>query len=169
MQFLVGIIKYCDILTECLAHFSLPLIYFISLILLSLNCGALSNWRKISLVSHTHVVYLCLCFVSKLFRITLSFFSKTFSKNKFVKSVRALSLNIKTINSMPKYPHISKTSAYILKIFAMIFLLSIQFFISFGMCSTPKLSKYVILLPSITIYHQSYPLSYHWFIIIKTY
>ena len=45
------------------------------------------------------------------------------------------------------YPHISDIYACIPTIFVMIYLLPISFLISFGICSTPKLSKYVTLSP----------------------
>ena len=63
-----------------------------------------------------------------------------------VKSVKLLPLNIKLINPIQKYPHITESYACILKIFVIIFLLPINFMISFGICSTPKESKYVTVL-----------------------
>ena len=41
------------------------------------------------------------------------------------------------------YPHIIESYACIIKMFAIMFLLLTNFLISFGMRSTPKLSKYV--------------------------
>ena len=61
-----------------------------------------------------------------------------FGKSKFVKFVKILSLNIKLINPMQKYPHIPESYTCILWIFAMIFLLPMDFLVSFGICSTPK-------------------------------
>ena len=58
-------------------------------------------------------------------------------------SVKLLSLSITLINPIQKYPHITESYACILKMFAVMFLLLIIFLISFGMCSTPKLSNYV--------------------------
>ena len=49
-----------------------------------------------------------------------------------------LSLNIKLINPIQKYPHNIESYTCILKIFAITFLLPINFLISFGICSTPK-------------------------------
>ena len=75
-------------------------------------------------------------------RITLSFFLKLCDENIFVKYFRLLPCNIKSINPMQKYPHIIKSQACILKIFVIIFLLTIKPLISSRMCSTLKLSKY---------------------------
>ena len=78
-------------------------------------------------------------------RITLSFFLKLCDENIFVKYFRLLPCNIKSINPMQKYPHIIKSQACILKIFVIIFLLTIKPLISSRM-STLKLSKYVTQL-----------------------
>ena len=67
-----------------------------------------------------------------------------------IDSLRLLSLNIKLIILMQKYPYVSESQACILKIFVMILLLSINLLISSGMFSTRKLSKYVKLLPQRT-------------------
>ena len=48
---------------------------------------------------------------------------------------------------MQSYSHIIEFYACILKIFVVIFLLPINFLISFEICATPKLSKYVTLSP----------------------
>ena len=58
-------------------------------------------------------------------------------EKRLVKSVKLLFLNIKSINPMQEYPHITESDACILKIFAILFLLFIKFLISFGICS-PK-------------------------------
>ena len=50
------------------------------------------------------------------------------------------------------------------KIFIIKFLLLIDFLISYGICSTLKLSKYVRYL-----HIQSYPMSSYWFILIEIY
>ena len=47
---------------------------------------------------------------------------------------------------MQKYPHITESYACIVKMFAIMFLLLTSFLISFEICSTPKLSKDVIVL-----------------------
>ena len=47
---------------------------------------------------------------------------------------------------MQKYPHITESYTCILKTFAIMFLLLMSFFISFGICSAPKQSKYVTVL-----------------------
>ena len=57
-----------------------------------------------------------------------------------------LCLTFISINSIQKYSHITESYACILKMFACMFLLPINFLISFGICSTPTLSKYVTLL-----------------------
>ena len=53
---------------------------------------------------------------------------------------------MKSINPVQKYPHITESYACTLKIFAIMFLLPTNFLISFGTCSTPKLSKHVAVL-----------------------
>ena len=53
---------------------------------------------------------------------------------------------MKQINPAQKYPHIIESYACILKIFAVTIDLSINILISFGISSTPKLSKQVTLL-----------------------
>ena len=78
--------------------------------------------------------------------IILSFFSYLLGENKLVLE---LSFRIKSIKSMQKYQHITELFAFIQYIFALIFLLSLNFLISFGICSTLKLSQQVILLPLI--------------------
>ena len=71
---------------------------------------------------------------------------KSFGEKRLGKSVKLLSYNIKSMNPIQKYPHITESYAFILKMFACAFLLPINFPISFGMCSAPKLSKKVTLL-----------------------
>ena len=66
-------------------------------------------------------------------------------EKRLVKFVTLLPLSIKSINPILKCPH-NESYACILKIFVCMFLLSVNFSISFGTCSTPKLSKYVTLL-----------------------
>ena len=69
-------------------------------------------------------------------------------------SVSVFPLNIKLINPIQKYSYIIESYACILKRFAITSLLSeaedkkrpINFIISLGTCSSPKLSKYVISL-----------------------
>ena len=64
-------------------------------------------------------------------------------------SVRVSPLNMKLINLIQKYAHIIESYAYILKIFTITFLKSeaedkgrpINFIISVGICSIPKLLK----------------------------
>ena len=52
-----------------------------------------------------------------------------------------LPANIKSINPIQKYPHITESYACILKIYVTTIDLSINILISFAICSTPKLSK----------------------------
>ena len=70
---------------------------------------------------------------------------KIFDEKRLVKSVKLSPLNIKSINPMQKYPHITEPYGCILKIFVTIKSFStnllINFLISFGICLTPKLSK----------------------------
>ena len=73
-------------------------------------------------------------------------FLKLFGKKRLVKSVKLLPLNIKSINLLQKYPHITESYACILITFVTVLLLLMNFLTSFGMCSTPKLSKYVTIL-----------------------
>ena len=47
---------------------------------------------------------------------------------------------------MQKYPHITETYAYTLKMFAIMFLFLPNFFTSLEICSIPKESKYVTVL-----------------------
>ena len=62
-------------------------------------------------------------------------------KKRLIKYVNVLPLSIKLINPVQKYPHITESYACILKIFATTIDLSINILISFGICSTLKLSK----------------------------
>ena len=66
---------------------------------------------------------------------------KIFSEKGLVKSAKVFSARITSINSIEKHPHIIESYACILKIFHFMFLLPINALISFGTCSTPKLSK----------------------------
>ena len=66
---------------------------------------------------------------------------KLFGEKRLVKSVKLSPLNIKSIIPIQKYPHITELYACILKIFVTIVDLSINFWISFGIYSTLKLSK----------------------------
>ena len=68
-------------------------------------------------------------------------FLKLFGETRLVKSVKHLPLSIKSIYPIQKYPHITESYAWIPKMFGYIFLLPIKHLMSFGICSTPKLSK----------------------------
>ena len=71
--------------------------------------------------------------------IVLSLSVKLFGENRLVKSAKLLPLSIKSIN--PIQNHITESYACILKILVVIVEPSMNLLISFGMCSTPKLSK----------------------------
>ena len=71
-------------------------------------------------------------------------------KNTLVYSRQLLPFNIKSRNPIYKYPHIIEIYACILKVFVLIFLFVYKTFISFGICSTPKLSKYFASLDAST-------------------
>ena len=57
-----------------------------------------------------------------------------------------MSISIKSMNPVQQYPHIIESYACILKVFVTTVDLSINLLISFGLCSTPKLSILVTLL-----------------------
>ena len=64
-----------------------------------------------------------------------------FGEKRFVYSANVFPASIKSIKPIQKYPHIIESYACILKIFILMFLLLINVFISFGICSTPIESK----------------------------
>ena len=70
-----------------------------------------------------------------------SFFSKSYGEKRFVYLVKVFPLNIKPINPIQKYPHITESYACILKMSVLMFSLLTNSLISFEICSTPKLSK----------------------------
>ena len=78
-----------------------------------------------------------------------SFFSKLFGEKRFAYSIEIFPLNIKSINPIEKYPHITESYVCTLKIFVLMFLFFeaedkgrlINALISFGICSTPKESN----------------------------
>ena len=80
------------------------------------------------------------------FNIILAFFLYSLGQNKFVYSNKRLPFNMKPINPIQKYPHIIESYACTLQIFVVIFFFPMNFVTSFGICSTPKLSKYVTFL-----------------------
>ena len=86
---------------------------------------------------------LCYTYASfiKYFKIILPFFPKLFGEKGLVYSVNVFPLNIKAINPMEKYQHITESYACILKMFVLMLLFLINALISFGICSTPKESK----------------------------
>ena len=77
------------------------------------------------------------------------FSSYSLGENKSLYSDNILPL--KLINHIKKYPHIIESYDCILQTFVVIFLLPTIFLISFGMYSTPKLSKYIALSPKYTV------------------
>ena len=104
--------------------------FSISFILLSLNYGALSTCGWIQKIIHNYFIIL--------FEVACC---------KWVRKIsETLSLKIKSTNPMQKHPYIIELGC-IVKAFVLIFLLLIFFFISVEMCLTPKLSRYLKLLP----------------------
>ena len=78
----------------------------------------------------------------KYFKIISSFFLKLFDEKRFLYSVKLFPTSIKLIKPIQKYPHIIESYTCTLKIFVVIDKeLSINYLISFGICSIPKLSK----------------------------
>ena len=69
-----------------------------------------------------------------------------FCKNKFLKTVKFLSLNLKLINPTQKYSHIITSQAFILQIFVMIVAYEFSS-LFFEMYWTQKLSNFVTWLP----------------------
>ena len=81
-------------------------------------------------------------------KIMSSFFSKLFGEKRFVYSVKVLPLNLKSINSIKKYPHITESHACTLKMFVLMFLFLVNALISFGICNLKriKISNIVIII-----------------------
>ena len=83
-----------------------------------------------------------------------TFSLKLFGEKRFAYSAKVFSLNIKSINPIEKYPHITESYACTLKMFVLTFLFCkaedkgrlINALISFRICSTPKESKLLLLL-----------------------
>ena len=88
------------------------------------------------------------------------FLSYLLGQNKLPYSNKLLPFNMKPINLMEKYPHITELYACILKIIVVTFLLSINILISFEICSNLKLLKYLTLLHSHTKLSNDYLLIY---------
>ena len=66
-------------------------------------------------------------FFLKIFSIISSFFSYSIGQNKLVSSNKLLAFNIKRINQIQRFSHISESHACTLKTFVVIFLLPINF------------------------------------------
>ena len=66
---------------------------------------------------------------------------KLLGEKRFAYSAKVFPLSKKSINPIQKHPHIIESYACNLKMFILMFLLLINRLISFGICSTPKLSK----------------------------
>ena len=63
-------------------------------------------------------------------------------KKRFINSVKVFPLSVKLINPMQKYPHITESYVSIIKMFVVMDKeRPINALISFGICSSPKLSK----------------------------
>ena len=102
IESLVSIIKDCNIFMKFFAHFFLSLTismkyFFISSILLNLNCKSVSTCLA-SLVNLSRILY----FFKKWYKIFLSLSSKLFRKNRFITSVKLLTLRIKPITPIQK-------------------------------------------------------------------
>ena len=84
------------------------------------------------------------------FLLFFAIFCKSFGEKGLIKLFRIFPLSIKSISQIQKYPHITESYACILKTFVTIVNLSVDLLknilISVGICSTPKLSKYVKVL-----------------------
>ena len=74
------------------------------------------------------------------------------------------SFNTKSINPIHKYPHIIESYACILQIFVLIFLFPMNFQISFGICSTPKVlhfqHSHIMLSNELLLIHTHQDLLY---------
>ena len=93
-------------------------------------------------------IFIILIYLDSIENILIFFlllFLYSLGENKFVYFNKFLPFNRKSINPIQKYPHIIESDAYIPQIFV-IFLFPINFIISFGICSTQKLSKTVTFL-----------------------
>ena len=73
-----------------------------------------------------------------------------------------LPASIKSINPIQKYTHNTELYAWILKIFVTTIELSTDILISFGICSTLKLSEHASLLFSAYKAIQGVPVSEYW-------
>ena len=118
----------------------------------------------------------------KYFNIILSFFSYFLGQNELVSSNKLLPFNIKSINPVQKYLHITELYACILKIFVVVFLLPIDFF-SFlflrkvgwgGGCGGWERNLFnsdiIEVCCTVGCLHiESYPISSYQFILIKIY
>ena len=74
-------------------------------------------------------------------RVPLQSLKKLYCEKRLVKSVTLLPSSLKSIDPIQKYQHIIESYASILNKFVIIKDLSINFLISLGVYSTPKLSK----------------------------
>ena len=94
------------------------------------------------------------------------FFLKLLGEKRLVKSVKILSLSIKSINSTQKYPHITESDAGILKPFVTILDILITFFNFFlNMFNSKTINVTNIIIQCI----QSNPMIYNIAILIKFY
>ena len=83
-------------------------------------------------------------FIGNIMENILKLFRHSLSQRKFVYSNELLPFNMKSIKPTQKYPHIIVTYACILSIFVLTFLFQMNFLISYGLFSTPKLSQYAL-------------------------
>ena len=99
----------------------------------------------------------------KYFKIISSVFSKLFGEKRFVNSVKVFPLNIKSINPIKKYPHITESYACTLKLkmFVLMFLFLINAFRNMFYPKTIKISNIII------IHMQNNPMSSNIRILVK--
>ena len=79
--------------------------------------------------------------------ILVLFSNSSLGENELVEFNKIQHFSIKSLNPIQNYSNIVESITYILWIFVVVFLLPINFLVSFGICSTPRLSKYVTLSP----------------------
>ena len=102
----------------------------------------------------------------KYFKIMSSFFSKLFGEKGFVYSVKVFPLNIKSINPMHKYRHITESYACTLKMFVLIFFIVNK---CFNLFRNMFYSKRIKISNTIINHMQSNTMSSNIRILIKIY
>ena len=89
--------------------------------------------------------------------ILVLFSNSSLGENELVEFNKIQHFSIKSFNPIQNYSNIVESITYILWIFVVVFLLPINFLVSFGICSTPRLSKYVTLSPLT----ERYPMNFY--------